>query len=157
VVDLLREKGDPRADWFDHHLRQYLAGEGDPPSGLAPEQITAARNGASMAAFFETSIDSIGASQNAAGGPGLLRMAFTAAGSMAKFLGSGYKGVSRASYRKRLETCASCEHHTGVRCRLCGCFTNVKAWMPHEECPGGKWPLQTDTGSESHSTHQRDS
>ncbi len=28
-----------------------------------------------------------------------------------------------------------------LRCRLCGCFTNVKARLDHEECPIGKWPV----------------
>ena len=37
-----------------------------------------------------------------------------------------------------IRTCAGCEHHTGVRCKLCGCFTNAKAWLPHEACPLGK-------------------
>ena len=27
-----------------------------------------------------------------------------------------------------------------VRCRACGCFTAVKARLPHEHCPAGKWP-----------------
>ena len=36
--------------------------------------------------------------------------------------------------------CAGCEHHTGVRCKVCGCFTNVKSRLLHENCPIGKWP-----------------
>jgi hypothetical protein len=67
-------------------------------------------------------------------------MAVSAAKAMAKFLGSGFKVVPDEVYRKRLQTCAVCEHHTGVRCRLCGCFTNAKAWLPHEDCPIRKWP-----------------
>ncbi|MEE3219699.1 MAG: hypothetical protein VX257_05520 [Planctomycetota bacterium] len=23
---------------------------------------------------------------------------------------------------------------------MCGCFTDLKAKMPHEDCPIGKWP-----------------
>jgi hypothetical protein len=41
---------------------------------------------------------------------------------------------------KRLQTCAGCEYHTGLRCRVCGCFTGAKAALAHEECPVGKWP-----------------
>src|SRR5262249_50278668 len=74
-----------------------------------------------------------------AGDPGLLRMALSAAKSMAKFLGSGLKTVTPQVYLGRLAICAGCEHHTGVRCRLCGCFTNAKARMAHEQCPIKKW------------------
>jgi hypothetical protein len=42
--------------------------------------------------------------------------------------------------KQRIIVCASCEHHTGVRCRVCGCFTTVKSKMLHERCPLGKWP-----------------
>jgi tetratricopeptide (TPR) repeat protein len=73
-------------------------------------------------------------------GPGLLRMAYSAAKSMAKFVGSGLKAVPAATQQKRLQSCGQCAHHTGVRCKLCGCFTSVKARLPHETCPLGKWP-----------------
>lgn len=73
-------------------------------------------------------------------GPGLLRMAFSALKSMAKFVGSGMKTVPPAVREERLQTCGACEHHTGVRCKLCGCFTAVKSWLPHEHCPIAKWP-----------------
>jgi hypothetical protein len=29
---------------------------------------------------------------------------------------------------------------TGLRCRICGCFTAAKARLDHERCPAGKWP-----------------
>ncbi len=73
-------------------------------------------------------------------GPGLLRMAFTALKSLAQFVRSGCQTVSSQVHQQRLEICSGCEHHTGVRCRVCGCFTDTKAWFPHEECPKGKWP-----------------
>ena len=46
-------------------------------------------------------------------GPGLLAMAMSATKAMANFVGSGFKTVTPEIQRKRLETCASCEHHTG--------------------------------------------
>jgi hypothetical protein len=58
---------------------------------------------------------------------------------MAKFAGSGFKVTPSAIIAQRLKTCNNCEHHTGVRCRLCGCFTSAKTRMAHEECPIGKW------------------
>jgi hypothetical protein len=59
---------------------------------------------------------------------------------MAGFAGTGFKTTPPETWRKRIETCAACEHHTGLRCRICGCFTNVKSRMLHEDCPIGKWP-----------------
>jgi hypothetical protein len=67
-------------------------------------------------------------------------MALSAVKSMSKYIGSGLQTVPANVHEKRLRTCVACEHHTGVRCRLCGCFTSVKAWLPHENCPIEKWP-----------------
>jgi hypothetical protein len=67
-------------------------------------------------------------------------MALSAAKSMAKYVGSGMKTVPAEVHGERLRVCRACEHHTGLRCRVCGCFTEVKARMLHEECPLGKWP-----------------
>lgn len=74
------------------------------------------------------------------GATGMLRMAIAFAKSVAKFVESGFKTVTQQVYQKRLQKCSSCRHHTGVRCKLCGCFTSAKAWLPHEVCPIGKWP-----------------
>ena len=74
------------------------------------------------------------------GGPGLLRMALSATKAMANFVGSGFKTTPPDVQQKRIQTCAVCEHHTGVRCRVCGCFTQAKSRMLHEDCPIGKWP-----------------
>jgi hypothetical protein len=73
-------------------------------------------------------------------GPGLLRMAMSATKAMATFVGSGMKTTPTEIQAKRSQTCASCEHHTGMRCKICGCFTHVKVKMAHEDCPIGKWP-----------------
>jgi hypothetical protein len=67
-------------------------------------------------------------------------MALSATKAMAAFLGSGMETASDDSRRRRLTVCASCEHHTGVRCRHCGCFINVKARLPHERYPLSRWP-----------------
>jgi Family of unknown function (DUF6171) len=73
-------------------------------------------------------------------GPGLLRMAVSATRAMMKYIGSGLKATPADIQQKRIATCQGCEHHTGLRCRICGCFTNVKTRMAHEQCPIGKWP-----------------
>jgi tetratricopeptide (TPR) repeat protein len=112
AVALLRSKGKPQAAWFAHHLQAY-------------------RDGASSLGQGEPS---------AATGPRLLDMAFSAAKSMARFLGSGFQTASAETRDIRLRACSGCEHHTGLRCRVCGCFTGAKAALAHEECPLGKWP-----------------
>src|SRR5436305_8574690 len=73
-------------------------------------------------------------------GPGLLCMAVSATKAMMKYIGSGLKATPPELQQKRMATCNACEHHTGIRCRICGCFTNVKSRMAHEQCPIGKWP-----------------
>jgi hypothetical protein len=70
---------------------------------------------------------------------GVLRMGFSAAKAAAGFVASGFKTVSREIQQQRLHVCSSCEHHTGLRCRLCGCFTAAKARLPLERCPIDKW------------------
>lgn len=120
AVELWTKMGKPQARWFDEHLTTYRAGDAairpGPPGNPQPGPA------------YPTS------------GPGLLSMAYSAVGAMAKFLGSGLKTADRETVQQRLQTCATCEHHTGVRCRLCGCITSVKARMLHEECPIAKWP-----------------
>lgn len=120
AIDLWARMGKPQARWFDEHLKNYRAGDAaiqtGPPGNPQPGPA------------YPTS------------GPGLLSMAYSAVGAMAKFLGSGLKTADRETVQQRLRTCATCEHHTGVRCRLCGCITSVKARMLHEECPIAKWP-----------------
>lgn len=145
AVDLLRIMDNPQAGWFAELLRKYRADE----TGFGSVDSPAAGPAAALGPFFAGSISTGGvggpsdprtAHGQQAGGPGLLRMAFTAVKAMAKFIGSGGKTVTAEIRQKRLQTCAACTHHTGMRCRLCGCFTSAKTWMAHEECPIGKWP-----------------
>jgi len=39
----------------------------------------------------------------------------------------------------RLEICKTCPEWTGVRCKICGCFTKLKVRLEKEKCPLGKW------------------
>jgi tetratricopeptide (TPR) repeat protein len=142
AIDLLRTMGSPHVGGLADSLAKYLRGETGSPSGVAQTAGAGAQPGAFFAGW---AFGGAGAGPPAAGagparGPGLLRMALSAAKAVGKFIGSGMKTVAPAAYQQRLRTCATCEHHTGVRCRLCGCFTSVKAWLPHENCPAGKWP-----------------
>ena len=43
-------------------------------------------------------------------------------------------------YHHRVYLCDICEHNDNYsRCKLCGCFTTVKAAIPTAKCPDGKW------------------
>jgi tetratricopeptide (TPR) repeat protein len=138
AVELLEKARNPQAAWYAEHLRRYRAGERGAGLGSnEPGGIDAASglwNGSLSAGLWDAP-----SVETAAGSPGLLRMAVSAARSMAKFLGSGLKTTPAPTLQRRLRTCAACSHHTGLRCRLCGCFTAAKARMAHEECPIGKW------------------
>ena len=50
----------------------------------------------------------------------MLRMAMSATKAMANFVGSGFKTTSVETQKQRLQVCAVCEHHTGLRCKICG-------------------------------------
>lgn len=117
-IAILEGLGDPKAGWYGEHLRRYRAGE-----ATVRGRLGAAPNGSPTSS-----------------GPGLLRMALTATKVMAAFLGSGLKFSSAEVRQARLQACTNCEHHTGMRCRVCGCFTDAKATLLSEDCPIGRWP-----------------
>ena len=145
AIGFFEQMGNPQVGAFDDHLHRYRMGETGVGLGETKEAGPVAPPGAFFAGAIVTSgwgfqLGPGSGQEQTPSGPGWLRMAFSAAKSMTRFVGSGLKTVSSATYRKRLRTCAPCEHHTGLRCKVCGCFTKAKAWMPHEDCPIGKWP-----------------
>jgi len=146
AITLFKFMGKPQAGWYGAHLQKYRMGLSEELPGAT---IAGKKSTASPLDYLGGSIvASVMANQPGDGpqaatkteGPGLLRMAVSATKAMANFIGSGMKTTPEDMQRKRLETCASCEHHTGLRCKVCGCFTNVKSRMLHEDCPIGKWP-----------------
>ena len=62
------------------------------------------------------------------------------AASMARFAAGGFKTVDAALHDIRIGQCRPCEHRRNAQCALCRCFVDKKAWLPHEDCPVGKWP-----------------
>ena len=120
-IDLLESMGKPQAKVLADHLEKFQTG------GVSGKLAPAESDSATVA-------------EQTAASPSWLRMGFSAAKSLAKFVGSGMKRVPHGVYQHRVRTCAACEQHTGLRCKLCGCFTGVKAWLPREECPAKKWP-----------------
>jgi tetratricopeptide (TPR) repeat protein len=133
AVDVLAGMAHPHAAWFAENLHQYRTGES--ATGL-PRPTAAGTPGGG-----EVVVGAWAPPPGPSSGPGLLRLAFSAARSMARFLMSGLKTVTAEEQQKRLRQCATCAHHTGMRCRVCGCFTSAKAWLAHEQCPLGKWPV----------------
>jgi tetratricopeptide (TPR) repeat protein len=134
AIDIYATLRSPHISWLTDHLKKYRDSGGSLPAGV--------RGGAPAGGYYTgpTAVTvAPPAVEGPASDPGLLRMGFSAVKSMARFAASGLKTVPAATHQQRLETCAACPHHTGVRCKLCGCFTSVKAWLPHENCPIEKW------------------
>jgi tetratricopeptide (TPR) repeat protein len=131
AIAIMKKMGNPHASIYSDHLTRFLDDDGS-TLGQVPE----------MGAEDPYGTGSFVISASAAPtrkGPGFLRMAVSAATAAAKFVGSGLKTVPPSTLHRRLRTCDACQHHTGLRCRLCGCFTHAKARLPHERCPAGKW------------------
>jgi tetratricopeptide (TPR) repeat protein len=143
---LFEQMGSPYVDWLTEQLGKYRRDAFAARLGASGEAGSGPFAGVPFGSWV---LESGGGyppgpgpgPQQPESGPGVLQMAISAVKSMARFIGSGAKTLAPASREKRLRTCARCEHHTGVRCKLCGCFTTVKTWMPHEKCPIGKWPV----------------
>jgi tetratricopeptide (TPR) repeat protein len=150
AIAVLKLMGKPQAAWYGAQLQKYRMGMvEDAPVGPAPGPGPGAPAsphdylGGAIAAHAmasQSNLDQARSLNKTISGPGLLAMAMSATKAMANFVGSGFKTVSPEIQRKRLDSCASCEHHTGMRCKICGCFTAVKSGMLHEDCPIGKWP-----------------
>ncbi len=145
TVALFERMGKPQAAWFARHLQAYRAsaagdelGEASGDEPLPPVQPLP--GGVFVPGAWEAQLAAPPAApEKVVSGPRLLDMALSATTAMVKFLGAGLKTTPPEAREKRLQTCAACAHHTGLRCRLCGCFIGAKAAMAHEECPMGKW------------------
>jgi hypothetical protein len=70
-------------------------------------------------------------------GSAVAAAAFSA--SMVKFAASGFKTVDEPLHSLRVAQCQTCEHRRDSQCSLCRCFIDKKAWLPHEDCPVGRW------------------
>ena len=51
---------------------------------------------------------------------------------------------------ERLAICTSCEKFRlkTRTCKVCGCFMDVKTWMPRQKCPMDKWGIVDMSSSE---------
>ena len=143
-IELFKAMGRPQAAWYGSHLQKYRMGLYEEQPASMGAGVTVSPHsflGGSIVASVMAGQSPPGPSASEANsGPGLLRMAMSASKAMATFIGSGMKATPADLQQKRMQTCATCEHHTGMRCKICGCFTHVKSRMAHEDCPIGKWP-----------------
>jgi tetratricopeptide (TPR) repeat protein len=128
----LRADGKPEAEWYEAQIEKYRTD---------PSVLSASKPDFMGGPIYAGAVTTVPAAPtDPKAGPGLLRMALSATKAMAAFLGSGLKTAPVDVQEARLAVCRACPHHTGLRCRICGCFTNVKSRMAHERCPIGKWP-----------------
>ena len=142
-VGLLKKLGRPQAGWYGSALQKYRVGAtaSFSPAGVGTDP-RAYLGGSIVSSVMAGSGAVGGVSNQDSQGPGLLRMAMSASKAMANFVGGGLQATSVAVQEQRQKVCSTCEHHTGLRCKICGCFTNLKSRMAHEDCPIGKWPAQ---------------
>lgn len=129
AVHLLGTLGKPQARVYAEHLEQYRREVARADRGLLTNGQILSR------AARPTPTEA-----------GYLQMAISAGKALVQFVGSGLKVVSHETLQHRLQRCTECSYHTSLRCRICGCFTNVKARLPHEECPVGQWKATISTG-----------
>jgi tetratricopeptide (TPR) repeat protein len=148
AVTLFAKLNKPQAGWYGAYLQKYRMGLFDTWPNLESQGVATGPGAGSHAYLGGSLVASVVAGQSrgaaapsqATTGPGLLRMALSATRAMAQFAGSGFQMSPPEIQKKRLQTCAGCEHHTGLRCKICGCFTTAKSRILHESCPIGKWP-----------------
>lgn len=57
-----------------------------------------------------------------------------------RFAAGGFRTTSPAMLDHRLALCGGCERRRGELCTACGCIIDIKARMPAEFCPLGRWP-----------------
>jgi tetratricopeptide (TPR) repeat protein len=145
-IALFKTLGRPQAASYGAYLQKYRMGLVDDSSAGSATGVTvdhrsqAYLGGSMVASVMAGQSNAVSPSAKPTGGPSLLRMAMSATKAVAGFAGSGFKSTPAETQRRRLQICAVCEHHTGVRCKICGCFTGVKSRLLHENCPIGKWP-----------------
>jgi hypothetical protein len=75
--------------------------------------------------------------------PSLVTQVGNALGALGRVVGAVVHGekvtVSEEEQARRMEICRSCEHFDKGRCKLCGCFKNLKTRLATEHCPIEKW------------------
>jgi tetratricopeptide (TPR) repeat protein len=144
-ITLMKLQGKPQAGWYGSQLQKYRIGVEDGSGAAIAESGPSASpqaylGGAIVASVMAQQPTPPAAQAKPRSGPSMLRMAMSATKAMANFVGAGFKTATPELQQRRLQTCSTCEHYTGMRCKICGCFIQVKSRMLAEDCPIGKWP-----------------
>ena|GEM_PF-2365008 len=71
--------------------------------------------------------------------PSLITKGWSLAKALKDFASDGLKLVDADEYKKRLDTCNSCNMRDGRSCQICGCNVDLKAKGRAFACPIGKW------------------
>src|SRR5439155_26361237 len=107
AVALFKQMANPQADWLESQLQKYQAGQiAVPFAGVGfSEPASAATFGGQLVASGWTDPGIVPGQAAGSSGPGLLRMAFAAMKSMARFAGAGFKPTAAGIYKKLLQIC----------------------------------------------------
>ena len=140
AVQLMENLGMPQARVYADVLRQYRTGKAE---AAWPDSSVEMAGGGMGTTVLVSQPQAGPEPRRERAEAGYVQMGLSAAKALAKFLGSGMKTVNAETLEERLQGCAGCDYYTGLRCRVCGCFAKLKARLPHEECPLGRWPTLT--------------
>lgn len=59
--------------------------------------------------------------------------------SLKDYKNSNFHNATDEERERRAEICGKCEYNTGIRCKVCKCFIDIKIRMASESCPENKW------------------
>ena len=148
-IALFKAMGRPQAAWYGSHLQKYRMGlyEEAPGRGTGAGVSTSPQSYLGGAIVASVMPGQPAAGQAQAASPAQQRSGPAAHGDVGnqgdghvRRLGHEDDAPPIIQQQAKSNLCGSCEHHTGMRCKICGCFTHVKIKMAHEDCPIGKWP-----------------
>lgn len=73
--------------------------------------------------------------------PSLVTQLGTAATAAVRFAAGGFHTLPAEQVAERLTICRACPGYDAEakRCLYCGCYVEIKAELPAEVCPLGKW------------------
>ncbi|MGO8753108.1 MAG: hypothetical protein ACLQNE_44765 [Thermoguttaceae bacterium] len=134
AVELLERLGNPQAQVYREDLERFRHAVEEP--GVDPNSRTLQT--VSTALPFDAP-PAQSASERRTTALNYLRMAVSAAKGLSRFIASGLKTVDPQTLAIRREQCSRCAQYTGLRCRVCGCYTNLKLRLPYEQCPLHLW------------------
>ncbi len=143
-INLFSQLGKPQAGWYGAYLQKYRMGLFDTwPAPAATGVAMGPQDylgGSLVAGVMGSPPAGASTTPKSTTGPSLLAWPSPQPRPWRSSPDRDSRRPLRKSSAVRLQTCATCEHHTGLRCKICGCFTAAKSKLLQESCPIGKWP-----------------